>query len=282
MAGNYQRGFPYDLGVPSSNNPGAVLPQPYQGQRLHQTLGGRPPSPINMGNSDTIVRPTDINNVRFKSILENRGDNTGSVNITITTLILGGIVFPAGVNIGRFTSIIGRLVWGVGGTQSFVEFDWHTGNQLSVNATFFDVQAAINTDDEATPEEIQVGAFYTMGERPARSQVTRTFPKVELAPDGGQVAIPVPPFAHAVYIFAGNSNFYSPGNVEVRFAGGPSIGANYLTGDDVQLSIDGSQFLDSMQNEDGTRFPEQTRFIQIINNNLNETMDPTVTFTLDL
>lgn len=277
-----QRNWPFGTPPGTGQGNGPVVPLAYQGQRPAQTMAGRPPSPVNMGNSQVLQRPLSASQINFQTVLENRADNADSRNLTITTLV-NQIQLPDIVNTLRFTSIIGKITWGVGGTQTFAEFDWHNGNQFSINSTFFTLEAAINTADNNTPAEINVGAFYTMGARPARAQLTRTFPQLSLSAAGvSQASIPVPPFAHAVYIFDSNRNFYSPGNATIRYAGGPTIGATYLTGDVVQFEADGSDFLEPIFNEDGARFPEQTRFIQIINNSMVEAIQPTVMFTLNL
>lgn len=184
----------------------------------------------------------------------------------------------------RKLAILGRITWGIGGARMQADFDWKLGTQLSVPATFVRIEAAYS-ETEFAPTEVRVFAMFASGSRAARAQVTRTFPQLVVTGDGeGSTAIvifPIPPMAQALNIFAGNPEFYDAGVAQVRFVGG--VGSDYSSAstDLASFVTDGQPFLQAVANEDGVRFPEAAKFVEISTTE-DESYLITPSFTLNL
>lgn len=186
----------------------------------------------------------------------------------------------------RNLSVLGRLQYGIGGAEFSVDFDWRNGNQLTVVAAFVRVMAAYSTLGTAiAPAEVTVGAMFASGGRPARAQSTRTYPQL-IASDSeesGVVVFPVPPQAHALNIFALEPEFYEAGNAQIRFLGGANNGFSAASsGDLVSFVTDGAVFLAALASEDGVRFPESVKYIEVSGLAADQDFHITPCFTLNL
>ncbi len=246
-----------------------------------EDYGGR--SPLRVGASIDLVSANEIAGTFQKQILDFNAheDYVGvlSIGLGVQSLLL-----PTGTT-DRRASILGQAVWGTGGTNFIAEFDFHNGAMFTLNAENVAINATFSEITADTAVSVKLSASVAAGDRPARAQLTRTFPR-ELLTDVStdplnNVSFPVPNFAHALYIFSDTPDFYQPGAAEIRFTGGPLVGATYFGGDQAALVTDGSSFLAPMENEDGFRFPETARFIQIINNSSID-FNLTTMFTLSL
>jgi hypothetical protein len=123
------------------------------------------------------------------------------------------------------------------------------------------------------------------GSRAARSQVTRSYPQIigtSGAVDTVTRSFPVPPFAHALYLFANEQDFYGAGNVSVKFLGGASAGFSAPSTDLVSFNSDGQPYFNALGNEDGVRFPECTRVVEVTVLKAATTYHFTPCFTLSL
>lgn len=186
----------------------------------------------------------------------------------------------------RNLSVLGRLEYGIGGTQFQVDFDWKVGNQISVAASFVRVMAAYSTSGLLlAPGEVAVGAMISSGSRASRSQATRTYPKL-IVNDGeetGTVVFPVPPQAHALNIFSEDPEFYETDAVQIRFLGGANNGFSALsTSDLVSFVTDGVPFFDALSKEDGVRFPDSVKYIEVSTTTVGQDYHITPCFTLNL
>src|SRR6478752_3315617 len=94
---------------------------------------------------------------------------------------------------GGHVAILGKLIFGIGGASCEVDFDWKTGAQISVAASFIRVLAAYSEVGPATPPAVKIAAMYSSGSRAARSQVTRSYPQI-LVNDENPILFPVPPY----------------------------------------------------------------------------------------
>lgn len=221
----------------------------------------------------------------FREVFDSRQAISADEQFRIFNIqtLLGNYTLPNAV-VGRKLAILGRLNWGVGGASMQVDFDWKMGGQLSVAASFVRVSAAFSETDNA-PEEVRVIANFSSGSRAARSQVTRTFPKVVVAGDGGAplsvVMFPIPPFAHALNIFATNPDFYDADAAQIRFVGGVSTDYSSVTTDLESAVLDGVSFLNALGNEDGVRFPEAAKFVEV-STIIADSFPITPCFTLNL
>lgn len=187
----------------------------------------------------------------------------------------------------RELSILGRLEYGIGGTQFTVDFDWRSGNQVSVAASFVRVLAAYSASGPLlAPSEVSVGAMIASGSRASRSQATRTFPQVRVndATDpSGTIVFPVPPMAHALNIFSIEPEFYEPDAVQIRFLGGANNGFSAAsTSDLISFVTDGQPFLEALGREDGVRFPESVKFVEVSTTTPAQDYNITPCFTLNL
>lgn len=180
--------------------------------------------------------------------------------------LLGNYTLPGEGAESRKLAILGRLIWGVGGAIMQADFDWKVGGQLSVAASFVRVEACFSETDNA-PEEVRVAANLASGSRAARSQVTRSFPQVRISGDGEGasevVMFPIPPFAHALYLFSDDQDFYTADVARIRFVGGVSSNYSSVTTDLASAVMDGQPFYTAMGNEDGVRFPETAKFVEV-------------------
>lgn len=194
---------------------------------------------------------------------------------------IGKYTLPVGDAQERKLAITGKLNYGIGGAGFEVDFDWKVGTQLSVAASFVRVSAAYaEGGDETTPPEVSISAMLSSGSRAARSQVTRSYPKISIEEDG-YALFPMPPLAHALYLFAEDPTFYEAGNVQIRFVAGASAGTATVTTDLVSFVTDGAIFLQALANEDGVRFPETARWVEV-STELEEGFEFTPCFTLSL
>lgn len=174
---------------------------------------------------------------------------------------LGGYNLPAVVT-GRALTILGKLEYGIGNASMVVDFDWKVGTQISVAASFIRVKAAYSENGPNTPAEVVVGASVSSGSRAARAQVTRTYPQL-IVNDDNAVLFPIPPMAHALNLFSSDPAFYTAGKVVVRFVGGASGGFSAASTDLVSYVGDGVPFSLALGNEDGVRFPESAKFVEL-------------------
>jgi hypothetical protein len=145
------------------------------------------------------------------------------------------------------------------------DFDWKIGNQISIAASFVRIVAAyseIDSVNEESPPLVSVGAMLSTGGRAARSQVTRTFPRLAIDVNN-PVVFPVPPFAHALNLFSAQPAFYTAANSTITYLGGASAGFSAVSTDLVNFVSDGVPFLQALASEDGVRFPEATKFVQL-------------------
>ncbi len=223
----------------------------------------------------------------WQLILETpRQDDDPQLRIYNIVTHLGNWIHPAATESpSRNLSVVGRLEYGIGGTQFSVDFDWRTGNQLSVAASFVRVLAAYSTSGALlAPNEVTVGASLASGSRAGRSQATRTFPRVIVSnAEEGTVVFPVPPQAHALNIFSEDPEFYEVGDVQIRFLGGANNGFSAAsTADLVSFVSDGVPFLHALSTEDGVRFPESVKFIEISTSTEDQDYHITPCFTLNL
>lgn len=196
---------------------------------------------------------------------------------------LGNYTLPVSEATDRKLAVLGKLNYGIGGAGFEVDFDWKVGTQISVCASFVRVSAAYAEAETATtPPEVSVTAMMSSGSRAARSQVTRSYPKIVVVAEGGVALFPMPPLAHALYLFSEDPAFYEAGNVSVRFVAGASAGTTTATTDLVSFVTDGAIFLQALANEDGVRFPETARWVEVTNNSDEDDYSFTPCFTLSL
>jgi hypothetical protein len=167
---------------------------------------------------------------------------------------------------GRALALLGKLSWGIGGARFTADFDWKTGNQLSFAASFFRIDIAYSEVGESCPDRVSVGAMQSSGGRASRSQVTRTYPKL-LIDDENPVIFPIPPYAHALYLFANDEDFYGDDtgtpNVKIRYVGGASAGFSAVSTDLESFNVGAGLFKTALTCEDGVRFPEAARFVEV-------------------
>jgi hypothetical protein len=201
----------------------------------------------------------------FRSVFDSRSGLKVGEQFQIWNIqtLLGNYTLPSETT-ERKLAILGRMTWGVGGAIMQVDFDWKMGGQLSVAASFVRIEAAFSETDDA-PDDVRVIANLASGSRAARSQVTRTFPQVRISGgEGAEVVLfPIPPFAHALNLFADDMDFYDVDEVQVRFVGGVSSSYSAATTDFEAAVLDGSPFLNALASEDGVRFPEAAKFVEL-------------------
>jgi hypothetical protein len=198
--------------------------------------------------------------------------------------LLGNYTLPNGETTGRKCAILGRLTWGIGGAQMQVDFDWKLGGQMSVGASFIRVEAAFS-ETVVSPDDVRVIAMFSSGSRAARSQVTRSYPQLITSNEGDPVEVnvfPIPPFAHALNLFALEPEFYETGGIQVRFLGGASAGFSAVSTDLESFITDGIPFLQALATEDGVRFPEAAKFVEVSTVLATSTFHYTPCFTLNL
>jgi hypothetical protein len=208
-------------------------------------------------------------------------DNTDLRQYCIQTMIEGYNLPPGSPpSADRKLAILGRLEWGIGGVGMACDFDWKMGNQLSVAASFIRLSAAYS-ETVLGPPNVKLTAMFSSGGRAARSQVTRSYPLLTFS-DTQPVLFPVPPMAHALNLFSPSASFYTAAAVSVRFVGGASAGLSAVSTDLCALATDGVPFKQALATEDGVRFPETTRFVEIIKLGAAGTLFVVPSFTLNL
>lgn len=199
---------------------------------------------------------------------------------------LGGYTLPDAETPDRMLALLGKLNYGIGNASFEVDFDWKLGTQLSVAASFVRVSVAFAEVNAGSPDQVSVAAMLSSGSRASRSQVTRTYPQLTLASSGGEagnvVLFPIPPLAHALNLFAVQPEFYDDGAVTIRYVGGASAGFSAASTDLCSWSSDGAPFLQALATEDGVRFPEAAKFVEITNNSETDIVQVTPCFTLSL
>jgi hypothetical protein len=208
----------------------------------------------------------------FVTVLEsNRDEQCQAVQQYCVQTSIGNVNLPDGSD--RHLAIVGKLKWGIGGVTFQADFDWKVGGQLSFAASFFRVDAAFSQTGDAAPDVVDIGAMYASGGRAARSQVTRTYPRLLLTAEAPTVVFPIPPFAHALYLFANEETFYGDDgdtppipNVSVRYVGGADNGFSAASTDLESFNVGAGLFKDALTNEDGVRFPESARFVEVTAN----------------
>lgn len=168
---------------------------------------------------------------------------------------------------GSRLCLLGKMEFGIGGGTSVVDFDWKEGNQISVAASFVRLSAAFSEVDvgaagTTVPSKVSVGAMLSSGSRAARAQNTRTYPRL-LVNDASVVLFPIPPFAHALNLFANEPGFYTGTNISVRFVGAATAGFSAASTGLQSWQSNGAPFLNALANEDGVRFPESARFVEL-------------------
>lgn len=169
---------------------------------------------------------------------------------------------PSGGPSARYLAVLGRLEFGIGGASMSVDFDWKVGSQISVAASYIRLSACYSGTGSEVPDSVKVQAMLASGSRASRAQTTRTFPKLHVDTTHVQV-FPIPPFAHALNIFSSFPAFYTGSNVQIRYVGGASAGSNAASTDLVSWVSNGAPFLAALGNEDGVRFPEMARYVEI-------------------
>jgi hypothetical protein len=211
-----------------------------------------------------------------------RGANEATLEQYNVQTFLGSYALPAGELTQRKLAILGRIQWGVGGVMFQADFDWKLGNQLSVLASFVSIMAAFS-ETTVSPAEVVLSAGFGSGGRASRAQVTRTFPQLHIA--GGDPALvvifPIPPFAHALNLFATDQDFYDTDEVTVRFVGGVSSDFSSVTTDLASFISDAAPFRQALATEDGVRFPESAKFVEVSTSD-EAGYNFTPTFTLNL
>lgn len=226
---------------------------------------------INIG--DNVLLEKAIGANKFVSVLKTNVGNTGAktfnIGLGVSSLVLPNTVGP------RRASILGKCSFGSGGGRFDFDFDWHQGSQFSIQATSLDLHAAFEEISDDTADRVIVSASLVEGSRAARSQLTRTFSN-NIVDTGAGTVIPVPNFAHAFYLFSPDPGFFTMGSVDVLFKGGP------LATDQTQHTTGTDDIQNAMNFEDGTRFPEQTRFLRFTTSSEGAPFIFWVVFTLSV
>lgn len=225
----------------------------------------------NLGKSVVLSKATRVSNQYgplgaigdFAEIFDSPHDpNDSQLRIYNINTWLGNYTLPSPGLGPRKLAVLGKLEWGIGNASFEANFDWKMGTQISLAASFVRISAAYSEFGETTPDNVKIGAMLSSGSRAARSQVTRSYPQIILE-DSDIALFPIPPFAHALNIFSAEPDFYNVGECTVRYVGGVSAGFSSATSDLVSFESDGVPFLAGLANEDGVRFPETARFVQV-------------------
>lgn len=159
-------------------------------------------------------------------------------------------------------AILGKITFGIGGVTVEADFDWKAGTQLSMAASFVRVAAAFSEVGPESPDTVRIGAMISSGSRAARSQVTRTFPRLLVDADH-TVLFPVPPYAHALNLFSDNPDFYTADEFLIRYLGAANNGLSTTSTSLLSFQTDGLPFLAGLSSDDGVRFPEAARWVEI-------------------
>lgn len=218
----------------------------------------------------------------FVTVLESpRYDQDGLMQQFCVQTWIGPSNLPVGQMV-RKLAILGKLSWGIGGANFTADFDWKVGNQLSFAASWFRIDAAFSEIGTNCPDKVSIGAMQSSGGRASRCQVTRSYPFVTVA-DGEPRLFPIPPFAHALYLFSSDVGFYDEGAAQIRYVGGASADYSTVSTDLVSFVADGAFFKDALVNEDGVRFPETARVVEVtVPEDSEDVFDFTPVFTLNL
>ncbi len=229
----------------------------------------------NLGNSVVLTPNTFVENQyeplgargNFQEVFDSPIDpNNSQLRIYNLMTWIGNYTLPDGED-DRHLAILGRLEWGIGATTFQADFDWKMGTQLSLAASFLRVAAAYSEIGDNVPQAgVRIGAMIASGSRASRSQVTRSYPRLDIATSAEAdsiVVFPVPPFAHALNLFATDQTFYGANKAIITFLGGASNGFSSSSSDLVTFKSDGQPFFTALATEDGVRFPECTRFVQV-------------------
>lgn len=178
-------------------------------------------------------------------------------------------------------ALLGKLQFGIGGGLAEVDFDWKEGNQISVAASFVRLMCAFSEVGVAdAPSLVSVGAMLSSGSRAARAQNTRTYPRLSFT-NLTTVLFPVPPFAHALNLFANESAFYTAAGVQIRYVGAVTSGFSSASAGLASWTTDGVPFRNALANEDGVRIPESARFVELSTATVG-TFTVTPVFTLSI
>lgn len=178
-------------------------------------------------------------------------------------------------------ALLGKLAFGIGGGLSEVDFDWKQGNQISVAASFVRLSCAFSEIGvETAPSIVSVGAMVSSGSRASRAQNTRTFPRLTFT-NATTVIFPVPPFAHALNLFAVEPAFYNTGVVQIRYIGAATAGMSSTSAGLLSWVTDGVPFRTALASEDGVRIPESARFVEMTGVTVG-TYNVTPCFTLSI
>lgn len=194
---------------------------------------------------------------------------------------LGGYTLP--IEGAARLAILGHIQYGIGGAIFDADFDWKIGTQMSIAASFVRVSAAYSEIFNTAPV-VSVGAMLSSGSRASRAQVTRSYPQLVINNDveEGTKIFPIPPLAHALNLFSREPDFYEVGAAQIRFISGANNGFNLPSNDLCSFAYDAAPFLVALANEDGVRFPESAKFVEISTTETGVDYHVTPCFTLSL
>lgn len=242
----------------------------------------------NWGQSARLGKSTAVTNQyapmgaegNFQQVLDiARNDENEEIrNFNLMTWI-GGYTLPDVSNANL--AILGKCEYGIGGVGFSFDFDWKMGTQISVAASFIRISAAYSEIGTNTPPEVRIAAMASYGSRAARSQVTRSYPLLTVS-DSTVVLFPIPPLAHALNLFSLQQAFYDADNVQIRYLAGASAGFSTTSTSLVSWISDGQPFAQALATEDGVRFPETARFVEVTVEAADTTYEFTPCFTLSL
>jgi len=243
---------------------------------------------VNLGNKIELNQGSFVTNQygphgaigEFVTVLESPRyeQNSEVFQFSVSTWI-GPTNLPPDIT-ARKLAILGKVTYGIGGASFSADFDWKIGNQLSFAASWFRIDAAFSEIGDTCPDKVSIGAMHSSGGRAARSQVTRSYPFLTTSPDEPRL-FPIPPMAHALYLFSSDQEFYDEGNVLIRYVGGASDGYSTASTDLESFETDGVLFKQALANEDGVRFPETARVVEVSTNVEDTAYDFTPVFTLN-
>lgn len=223
----------------------------------------------NLGNSVILGRSTHVEDQyaqpsakgNFQGVFDSpRDPNDSQLRIYNLVTWLGTYKMPNVID--ERLAILGKLVFGIGGATMEVDFDWKVGTQLSLAASYLRVEAAYSEIGSGSPNEVRIAAMIASGSRAARSQVTRTYPRL-LVDSDHTVLFPIPAYAHALNLFADDTDFYGADAVRIRYVGGANNGISTASTSLEVFNIDGVPFLNGLSTEDGVRFPEAAKWVEI-------------------
>lgn len=203
---------------------------------------------------------------KFASVFDSPED-PNDTQLRIYNLVTTIEKYSLPVTSGSRLAILGKLSFGIGGVTVEADFDWKVGTQLSLAASFLRVSAAYSeVGSTISPPEVRIGAMISSGSRAARSQVTRTYPQLLVDTDH-TVLFPIPAYAHALNLFADDQDFYDPDEVTVRYVGGANLGISAASTCLQSFKSDAVPFLNGLASEDGVRFPEAAKWVELSSTN---------------